>query len=287
MIPPASVVPPTAAVFALSRDPAVSEELNAVRSALRSVEVSHEAFFSYVAERLATETGEIDTALVLRNARDLYLACACSQGNAAAIAAFEDLYFADEVDVASRRSNTVPPDEMRQRVRAKLFVGPNPKIASYAGRSSLRTWLRAVVGRLVIDATRARPRDLPTSESTLREMPATGADPDRLLIQQTYQEALEEAFLQAAERLSEREKNLLRYGLSEGLNIDQIGRIYGVHRVTAARWLQKARAAFVEHVQAVMMERLKMSASEFESVLRLVLSQVDVTMARIFSGSEG
>jgi hypothetical protein len=42
---------------------------------------------------------------------------------------------------------------MRQRVRAKLFVGPSPKIASYAGRSSLRTWLRAVVGRLIMSAT--------------------------------------------------------------------------------------------------------------------------------------
>jgi RNA polymerase sigma-70 factor (ECF subfamily) len=222
--------------------------------------------------------------LVERNAADLFLACACASGDPIAMATLEHSYFPAEVDAACRRTGFVDPEEMRQRVRAKLFVGPQPKIASYAGRSSLRTWLRAVIGRMIIDASRERPRDVAASENDFSGLPCTRDDPDRRLLKETYQEALEAAFVDAAERLSDKDKNLLRYGLSEGLNIDQIGRIYGVHRVTAARWLQKARASFLEQIQAVVMERLKISASEFDSVLRIAMSQFDVTIARVFGG---
>ncbi len=285
MAPLLVVVSQATAVSSLALNHALALNLEKARAVWPSVHVSDDTFLAYVAQRLSSN-GAIETELVERNAADLFLACACSQGDAAAMAALEGRYFADEVDAPCRRSSNIEPEEIRQRVRVKLFVGPPPKIAAYAGRSSLRTWLRAVIGRLVIDASRERPRDVPGPEVDSSDLACGRDDPDRSLLKQTYQEALEAAFVHAAERLSLREKNLLRYGLSEGLNIDQIGRIYSVHRVTAARWLQKARASFVEHIQAVMMERLKMSASEFDSVLRLVMSQIDVTIARVFSGGE-
>jgi RNA polymerase sigma-70 factor (ECF subfamily) len=260
--------------------------LKQARQAWPAVQISDHAFLSYVEERLPPE-GSADAELLVRNAPDLFLACSCAHGDGAAIRALEALYFSDEVDAPCRRSGTVAPEEMRQRVRAKLFVGPSPKIASYAGRSSLRTWLRAVIGRLVIDAVRSRPRDIPAPEGDFLDLACGSDDPDRRLLKQTYRGALEEAFSVAASRLSPKDKNLLRYGLSEGLSIDQIGRIYGVHRVTAARWLQKARATFAENIQAAMIERLKMSPSEFDSVLHLVMSQIDVTIARVFHDTKG
>jgi RNA polymerase sigma-70 factor (ECF subfamily) len=280
-----SVVSDATAISSLTRTNVVSQNLKKARADWPGIRVSDEAFCAYVAERLVSN-GVLDRELVERNTADLFLACACSHRDAVAISVLEHLYFASEVDAPSRRSGRIAPEEMRQRVRAKLFVGPSPKIASYGGRSSLRTWLRAVIGRLVIDAIRECPRDVPTPEVAFSGMACASDDPDVRLVKHTYQEALEAAFVHAADRLSPRDKNLLRYGLSEGLNIDQIGRIYGVHRVTAARWLQQARASFVEHVQVVVMERLKMSESEFGSVLRLVLSQIDVTIARVFAGAE-
>jgi RNA polymerase sigma-70 factor, ECF subfamily len=259
------------------------ESLKAARTQWPGVQISDEVFVDYVAERLPPDLDSPDAELLLRNAQDLFLACACAHGDGVALRALEDAYFADEVDAPTRRSGAVSPEEMRQQVRAKLFVGPSPKIASYAGRSSLRTWLRAVIGRLVIDAARARPRDVPAPTADFLDLACASDDPDRRLLKQTYRGALEEAFTVAASRLSPKDRNLLRYGLSEGLNIDQIGRIYGVHRVTAHRWLQKARATFAENIQAAMTERLKMSPSEFDSVLNLVMSQIDVTIARVFS----
>jgi RNA polymerase sigma-70 factor (ECF subfamily) len=264
----------------------VARNLKNARAAWPDVRISDERFFAFVAERLVTD-GVLDVDLVDRYATDLFLACACAQGDSVAIAIVEEQYFSAEVDAPCRRSGVITPEEMRQRVRTKLFVGPEPRIASYAGRSSLRAWLRAVIGRLVIDVSRERPRDVPTPDGDFSGVIATGDDPDLRLVKQTYQEALEVAFVHAADRLSPRDKNILRYGLAEGLNIDQIGAIYGVHRVTAHRWLQQARASFADQIRAVMMERLKMSPSEYGSVVRLVMSQFDVTIARVFAGNSG
>src|SRR5262249_53039665 len=129
-------------------------------------------------------------------------------------------------------------------------------------------------------------RDLPSADGNFSGVVAAGEDPDQRLARRTYHEALEAAFVLAAERLSSRDKNVLRYGLAEGLSIDQIGAIYGVHRLTAHRWLQQARATFAEQIRAVMMERLRMSPSEYGSMVRLVMSQFDVTIARVFGGAQ-
>lgn len=241
------------------------------------VGVSENRFAAYVAERA------LDVDLIDRFGLDLYLACACANGDQHAMAILEEQYFASEIDAPCRRTNVVTPEEMRQRVRTKLFVGPSPRIAAFGGRSSLRSWLRAVVSRLVIDAARERPaREVPADDDAFSKVVGQGDDPDRRLVKETYQEALEAAFVQAASGLDPRMKNILRYALAEGLTIDQIGAIYGVHRVTAHRWIQQAKELLAEQIRAGMMARLRMSASEYSSVVRLVMSQFDVTMARVF-----
>jgi RNA polymerase sigma-70 factor (ECF subfamily) len=252
--------------------------LKSASAALPDVRVSAERFAAFIAE--------LEPELAEKNGTDLVLAFACAEGDTAAMAIVEQTYFATEVDAPCRRAGIVAPEEMRQRVRTKLFVGPPPRIASYGGRSSLRAWLRAVIGRLVIDAARERPREVPTDDDKFTGVAGVEADPDRRFAQESYQQALEAAFELAATRLSPREKNLLRYALADGLNIDQIGAIYGVHRVTAHRWVTAARVALTEQIRGVMMERFKMSASEYNSVVRLVMSRVDVTIARIFKGTQ-
>ncbi len=256
---------------------ALREGLETARAAWPDLHVPDEVFLAYVNERV----GDAPEA-ALRNIADLYLACACARGESAAIALLEQLYLTAEVEAACRRASHLDQDDLKQRVRAKLFVKPALKIAAYAGRSSLRTWLRAVIGRLAIDASRERPRDAAGAEVDFREVACGGDDPDRVLLKQMYGQALEHAFHRASERLSSRDKNLLRYALSEGLNIDQIGRIYNVHRATAFRWLRQARESLVEHIRAIFVAQMKMSDSEFDSVLRLVMSQFDVTIARAF-----
>lgn len=225
-----------------------------------------------------------DLTVASLHAADLYLVCACVQGNEAAIVAFERAYFGELA--AQARNTSFSLDDLRQRLRARLFVGQAPKIASYSGRSSLRTWLRVVIGRFIIDVSRERQPDPLATDSVLSSVPASIDDPSRRMLKQTCQDALEAAFHGAAERLSTRDKNLLRYSLAEGMNIDEIGLLYGVHRVTAARWLQQARASLIEQVRAFMMSRLQVTESELKSVLRSVMSQLELTVSEFLRAEQ-
>jgi RNA polymerase sigma-70 factor (ECF subfamily) len=51
-----------------------------------------------------------------------------------------------------------------------------------------------------------------------------------------------------------------------------------VHRATAARWLEGARDAILATTRARLMERLEISPSELESIIRLVLSRLEINL---------
>jgi RNA polymerase sigma-70 factor (ECF subfamily) len=71
----------------------------------------------------------------------------------------------------------------------------------------------------------------------------------------------------------------------DGATIDEIAAVYEVHRSSAARWIAESRAAILEHTRRLLQERLKGTASEIESILRLVDSRLDIS-ARYFWGDE-
>ncbi len=81
--------------------------------------------------------------------------------------------------------------------------------------------------------------------------------------------------------LSVRDRNLLRQYLVDRLTIDQLGRLYRVHRVTASRWVNRAREAFVAATLLALRRRLRVTRSELDSVLRLLRSQVDVSLRHL------
>ena len=78
--------------------------------------------------------------------------------------------------------------------------------------------------------------------------------------------------------LESEERNLLRYHYVDRLNIDHIGAICGIHRVSAARRLTRIRARLVEGAPARLAESLRLGETELSSVLRLIESQVDVNL---------
>ena len=78
----------------------------------------------------------------------------------------------------------------------------------------------------------------------------------------------------------------MRYQLSEKLSIDQIGALYGVHRATAARWLERARQRVAELTEQLLADRLALPIDEVASVIRLVRSQVHVSIERLLGRSD-
>jgi RNA polymerase sigma-70 factor (ECF subfamily) len=66
----------------------------------------------------------------------------------------------------------------------------------------------------------------------------------------------------------------------DGLTIDDIGAIYRVHRATAARWLVGIRDKLVEQTRGRLAAKLGVDTEEAASIVRLVQSQLDVSVIR-------
>lgn len=246
--------------------------------------VDADLFVAFVAARMP-EDRQPEDALTAVRAADLYLTCACDSGDQAALLAFDNHYMSEiEIALARMRVSAAQVDEVKQLVRQKLFV-PSPKrrgrIADYSGRGDLRRWVRSIAVRTCLNQMRKGKRELPTQDDRVFDAIATGRDdPEMAYMKERYRNEFREAFLQALDDLSDRQQNLLRYHHVDELNIDEIGAIYRVHRVTAYRWLEKARGALVGKTQKLLRARLKVEQGEFESIMRMIRSQLHLSLVR-------
>ena len=214
---------------------------------------------------------------------DLVVARACAAGEAAVLAHFDATYRGDMVAALSTfRADRDFVDEVLQTVREKLFVGATPKILEYAGRGSLRAWLRAVVMRTALNARRRRIADPAPSatDDALLDVAAPAGDPEVLQIVEKYGTAYKAAVHEALAALPPEDRNVLRLSLLEGLGIDAIARIYDVHRATVARWIGRAREAVVSGARQRLGENARLDAAELASITRACRSTLDLSLIR-------
>ncbi|MCA9653273.1 MAG: sigma-70 family RNA polymerase sigma factor [Myxococcales bacterium] len=247
--------------------------------------VSEEGLVAHVARVAGSKTDP--SALGSLRAGDLYLAAACAAGEDRALALFEDEYGRD-IDLAIARSGNVnlSKDEFRQLLRNKLFVSRGvkpPKIADYAGRGDLRSWVRVTALRMIVDIVRQNNagKEIPVESEMLGAMPAPNEDPELDYIQRVYKNEFKESLQKAFGNLTPRERNLLRHQVIHGLNIDQVGAIYRVHRTTAFRWIEKARKSLLRETRAELMSRLRVGTGELHSIMRVVQGDLDVSVRRL------
>lgn len=214
---------------------------------------------------------------------DLALAFACAKQSAAALAEFERRYGGDFAGALSRLSlGRAEIDEVAQTVRERLFVArPDapPKILDFAGRGALAGWLRAVIVRAGIDSRRRHANDpeLSADGEPLVDLhhPATD-DPELETLRARYAEPFRLAFRDAVRALPQDERNALRLNVAEGLNIEQIGVLYGVHRATVARWIAHAKESIAATTRKLLAERLGIPTQDIDSLVRLCQSRLDV-----------
>jgi RNA polymerase sigma-70 factor, ECF subfamily len=275
---------------ASSETPGVADALG---RALASARMAWPAFADD--EALAAHLGRcLDVSDVLPDtldqlhASDLALALACARGDVAAIRAFEDLTFGDlERAWRGRTPSGSDIEDTKQVLRARLYVGGEntpPKILAYAGRGTLRGWMRAVIARETINAfSRARP-EVPSDDVLFAALPGTTEDAETERMKALYKPVLREAFVAALVNLPHAEKNLLRYRYAENLSVRQIAAIYAIHRETAGLRIERARAALEAQIRSELVARLHLQEREVSSVVRLALSGLDLTLARAFSG---
>jgi RNA polymerase sigma-70 factor (ECF subfamily) len=240
-----------------------------------------------IAEHLASDV-PVARALETIEIDDLYLARACCAPDAAALAAFE-ARCAAAIDRAIATSGALPAEraDLGQVVRQRLLVPPAgkdvPRIASYGGKGALVSWVRVVATR---EAARMLPRERrepAAADDELAGLIASDDDPEIGYLKRLYRHEFKLAFQTAVAALDDRDRLLLRQNALDGLGIDHLAAQHGVGRSTIARWLEAARTALLAGTQRELITRLDLSRDELASLMRLIHSQLDVSLPRILA----
>lgn len=232
--------------------------------------------FRVTRERFLAAAGDRDVI-----AEDLYLALACADGNEAAIAAFRDAHVPALRQALGKLGGMTAAtiDEVVQRVLVIVFVGEAgpPQITTYSGRGSLRSWVRTIGVR-----TGRRQLGLEADVATDDALPDIAAsDPELELLRERYRDQVKQAFAAAFAELADRERNVLRQYHIDGLTIDQLATLYQVNRATTARWVAGARLSVITRTRKHLVGHYGIAATEVDSIIRLVRSQLDVSVREI------
>jgi RNA polymerase sigma-70 factor, ECF subfamily len=213
---------------------------------------------------------------------DLYLAFALAGGDPQAMRAFEDS-LVPQIDVALRRLRLGggTAEEVKQSLRVELLAGPDAKIGDYAGRGDLAAWLRISATRKALKLVRRADREESLDEILLDHWPGSSLDPERKHIRSTYTDELKKAIREAFGALEVRQRNLLRQHILDELTIDDLARLYRVHRATCARWLADARADLGKQTRKRLVTALGTPGEELESLLRFLDSDIELSISRI------
>jgi RNA polymerase sigma-70 factor (ECF subfamily) len=276
-----------AAAAAGDLESALRGAVERAHTAWPALPLGDEDFVGHLAAHLPAELSPAD-GVASCNAPDLYLACSCAHRVPGAAAAFQARY----LDHLGALLHSLAPEpalveEVRQVVGEKLLVGGAgvpPHIGAYSGRGSLLNWVRVVATRAALDLLRAaaaRAGDRHDSQAVDEAVARDARDPELDFIKGRYRDEFKRAIQEALAALPAEQRNLLKLHLLDGLSIDELGRLFRLHRATAARRLVAARAAVLDGTRALLRERLRLSPSEFDSLAEEVRSQIDLSLSGI------
>jgi RNA polymerase sigma-70 factor (ECF subfamily) len=266
---------------------ALAAHWDAAVAAWPEIEVAPERFGRELANRLGVPSSPHTplAALAAMRGADVFLAVACCDGNAAAIARIEDILARELRHVAVKlHATTDQTVEIHAELRRILLVDEPPRRAAlreYAGRGDLRGYVRVMSTRALIRAINRGRREIAVEDHEFFDRMLPNDDAEISFLRAQYREAVDGALRAALAGLDPRSRALLRYQLIDGWSIDQVGKLYGVHRATAARWLTEAREVLGAAIRTELAARLQISPEEVDSIVRLVQSRVDMSLDRL------
>lgn len=233
------------------------------------------------AEHVRSVLSGDDSDAWLSHSHELYLTCACAHADPRAMEHFaRDVLPAATEAIARLNSDRDFVEEVLQALRCTLFVGANPKIAHYSGRGSLVGWTKVAATRHALNQLGSRARAQSRQQRLIERLTREHAiDGETVLTRGRYLELFQNALNRAVSELPARERNVLRMHLVGRCNIDQIGNVYSVHRATVARWLWVTRQNLFDSVRTQLRAlEPNLTDAEFDSVARLVRSQLDLSL---------
>jgi len=216
------------------------------------------------------------------NALERMLVHACTGGAERALAVLEAEYFSRIADFV-RRIDPSPSfaADVTQAVRARLLIPDADgtiRLASYNGSVPLLGWLRVIAIRTALNLRRGVRRSVPLDQAVGER---AGNDPDLAQFRARHRDAFNDALARALGALSEEDTTLLRLHYLDGLSLEAMATMHGVHRATIARRIATARRQVSVATRNALATKLDLRASEVDSVVRLLKSDFDVSVERL------
>jgi RNA polymerase sigma-70 factor (ECF subfamily) len=265
--------------MSLGFERALDEATRTAERAYPGLGVAREAFVESLRARLASEPDPA-AALAARRVDHLYLAFACAEQRAQAIAQFEADHF-HHVRIAMARFHVAHAecDELMQRLRERLFVATPPhmpRIADYDGRGHLSAFVRAVAVRLVLDHLRRSGRTEPADDETLAELAAPDDDVELAHAKRRYAAEFRAALRDALATLDREARVDLKHYYLDGLTLEALAVLRGVAPSTIARRLTRTRELLLSTTCEQLAKTLGVAPGELDSVLAIIASHMEV-----------
>lgn len=212
---------------------------------------------------------------------DLALARACASGEGPAW----EQFVAEYQPILRRAADAMAPNGAAREVADGLFAdlyglrendGQRQSLLRYFhGRSSLATWLRAVLAQRYVDQIRAlrRTEPLPDVEALSQEPGMPGARLPGPVPQETRcRAAVKDALESALAALEPRERLRLRCYYTQEMKLAAIGKLFGEHEATASRQLARVRGELRQAVTQRMRDTHGYKGTGLDECLQLVMS---------------
>ncbi len=227
------------------------------------------------------------------NVGDLLLCFDALQGSALALGTHDARIRATARHVLASMANPVlDADELAQLIHERVLVHQPRAVArleTYTGRGALVQWLRAVATMLALEKQRSARANVASSEEDQNMAFALAAmqpSPESLIRRRHDSEHLTRAINEGVASLPAQERTVLKLRFVDGLSPDDIGRMFGVHRTTALRWLERAQERLKSHVKAGLQEQLRLSGRELDSMILSLNTSLPLHLSRVFRVNE-
>lgn len=220
---------------------------------------------------------EEDRYLESLHLEDVALACACAAGHEAAW----EHFILQVRPVLYRAADAIDPSggarELADSLYAELYGlrergGSRQSLFRYFhGRSSLTTWLRAVLAQRHVDRLRTSRRlePLPEDETPIAlASPVPPPDPDR----PRFVDLIRRALAKAVSRLDARDRLRLACYYAQEMTLAQIGRLLREHEATVSRHLTSTRRTIRENVERQLRDDAGLSEAQIEECFASVVS---------------
>jgi RNA polymerase sigma-70 factor (ECF subfamily) len=261
-------------------DASLLDIIGAARRACPAIELPPEVFVAYLGDRLPVHV-PLAVALRQTHTADLYLACACARRDVRAFALFEDRCI-NRLDRMLAKMGICEDlcAEIKQDIRDRVLIGSRgpAEILDYTGRGDLRGWVHVMAARQAVRRQHRARRECPLNDGEMLAQAAVAGSPESEYVKRVYGREFKAAFEGALRDLPDRERLLLRQHYVDALTIDELAALYRVHRSTAARLVERARLLVLEETHARMLSRLEVQPQELESIIRMIRSQLEITL---------